>query len=77
VTKTLEAWYCIPPDREEPIIQIALAGTGPIWGEVRLEDGRLVLEMYPHPEGGNWVLPVDELREVLRRAEDKLRGQPS
>jgi len=70
--KSLEAWYCFPPDRDEPIVQVALANSGPICGEIRLNAGRLVLEMYAPPDGGNWVLPVDELREVLQRAEGRL-----
>jgi hypothetical protein len=73
--KTLEAWYCIPPEREDPIIQIALAGSGPICGEVRREGDRLVLEVYPRGDTDNWLLPVDELCEILRRAEGKLLGQ--
>jgi len=72
--KSLEAWYCIPPDRDEPVVHVALGDFGPICGEIRLNAGRLVLEMYAPPDGGNWVLPVDELREVLQRAEERLSG---
>lgn len=72
--KTFEAWYCVPPDRDEPVVQIALAGSGPVWGEIRLDAGRLVLEVFGVPSGGPLRLPADELREVLRLAEERLRG---
>ena len=72
--KTLEAWYCVPPDRDEPVVQVALAGSGPVWGEVRLDSGRLVLEVFGRSDGEPLVLPADELREVLRLADDRLHG---
>jgi hypothetical protein len=58
VGKTLEAWFCVPPDRDEPVVQVALAGCGPVWGEVRLDAGRLVLEVFGRPDGGSLVLPA-------------------
>lgn len=72
--KTLEAWYCVPPDRDEPVVQVALSGRGPVWGEVRLEVGRLVVEIFGRSDGEPLILPADELREVLRRAGETLRG---
>jgi hypothetical protein len=71
VAKVLEAWYCVPPEREEPVVQVFLAGRGPMWGEVRLDRGRLVLEVFG---GEPLVLPAEELREVLRLAEERLQG---
>src|SRR5262245_53406131 len=70
--KTLEAWYCVPPDRDEPLVHVALAASGPVWGEIRLDADRLVLEVYSRSDGQPLVLPADELREVLRLAEEKL-----
>ncbi len=72
--KTLEAWYCVPPDRDGPVVQVALAGRGPVWGEVRLEVGRLVVEIFGRSDGEPLILPADELREVLRLAGETLRG---
>ena len=72
--KALEAWYCVPPDRDQPVVQVALSRCGPVWGEVRVVSGRLVLEVYGHPRGEALVLPADELREVLRLAEERLQG---
>ena len=72
--KTLEAWYCIPPDRDEPVVEVALAGVGPVWGEARLDAGRLVLEVFGRTDCAPLVVPVDELREVLRLAGERLRG---
>jgi hypothetical protein len=74
VEKTLEAWYCVPPDRDEPVVQVALAGRGPVWGEVRLEVGRLLVEIFGRSDGEPLILPADELREVLRLAGETLRG---
>jgi hypothetical protein len=71
----LEAWYCVPADRDEPVVQIALAGSGPECGEVRSDGGRLVLELFTRQDGTTWVLPVDELLEVFRLAEVRL-GSP-
>lgn len=72
--KTLEAWYCVPPDRDEPVVQVAMADRGPVWGEVRLDDGRLVLEVFAHEGSDPLVVSVDELQEALRRAEERLRA---
>ena len=72
--KTLEAWYCVPPDRDEPVVQVALSGCGPVWGVARLDGGRLVLEVFGRSDGEPLVLPADELREVLQLAEDRLRS---
>ena len=72
--KTLEAWYCVPPDRDGPVVQVALAGRGPVWGEVRLDAGRLVVEVFGRSDGEPLILPADELRELLRLAEETLRG---
>jgi len=65
VGKTLEAWYRVPPDRDEPVVQVALAGRGQVWGEVRLEVGRLVVEIFGRSDGEPLVLPAAELLEVL------------
>lgn len=72
--KTLEAWYCVPPDRDGPVVHVALAGGGAVWGEVRLEAGRLVVEIFGRSDGEPLILPADELREVLRLAGETLRG---
>lgn len=71
--KTLEAWYCVPPDRDGPVVQVALAGRGPVWGEVRLDAGRLVVEVFGRSDGEPLILPADELREILRLAEETSR----
>jgi hypothetical protein len=73
--KTLEAWYGVPSDRDEPVVQLFLANNGPQIGEVRLAEGKLVLEVFPSTEGASWVLPVEELREVIRIAETRLKPQ--
>ncbi len=44
---------------------MALAGCGSVWGEVRSDAGRLVLEVFGRPDGGSLLLPADELRETL------------
>jgi len=74
VGKTLEAWYCVPPDRDEPVVQVAMAGSGPVWGEVRLDAGRLVVEVFGRSDGEPLIMPAEELREVLRLAGETLRG---
>lgn len=72
--KSLEAWYGVPADRDEPVVHIALADGGPLWGEARLDANRLVLEVFGRSDGGPLVLPVAELLEVLRLAEGRLCG---
>jgi hypothetical protein len=42
--------------------------------EVRFEAGRLVVEIFGRSDGEPLILPVDELREVLRLAGEMLRG---
>jgi hypothetical protein len=49
-----------------------LADGGPQWGEVVASGGRLVLEVFPPAPGVVLSLPVDELLEVLRLAQDRL-----
>ena len=71
--KTLEAWYCVPPERDDPVIQLFIAGCGPQWGEVSRSDGKLVLEVFPARTGESWVLSVEELLVVLRLADERLR----
>ncbi len=72
--KTLEAWYGVPPDRDDPVVQLFLAPDGPQWGEVRLSEGGLVLEVFASVSEKGVLLPIKELREVLRIAENQLRN---
>ena len=68
--KTLEAWYGAPPDRDEPVVQLFLANNGPQIGEVREHNDGLILELFRMTS--SLVIPLEELQEVLRIAQNRL-----
>ena len=70
--KTIEAWYGAPPDREGHVVQLFLAGEGRQWGEVSVSGGRLMLDVFPSESSSDLSLPVDELLEVMRLAQQHL-----
>ena len=63
---------CSPPDRERLTASLMVANTEMI--EVNQEGESLEVEIYPHPSGAPWILPLADLIEALSVAAGRLRG---
>lgn len=60
------------PDREMLVAEIYSGNTQV--AEINQEGGEPVLELYPNPEGGEWVLPLGAFLAALQEATQRLLG---
>ena len=60
-----------PPDRERCVIEI-LSGAEQVC-EVNDEYGEPVIEIYPNPNGGPWLIDLAALQQALAKARDSIR----
>jgi hypothetical protein len=59
-----------PPDRKQTVAEIWFDNVQ--LAELNDETGHPVLEVYPRPDGGPWILDFDELIDLLQRARTRL-----
>jgi len=60
------------PDREALVAEIYLGHTQV--AEINQEGDEPVLELYPNPEGGDWVLPLGAFLAAVQDATQRLLG---
>jgi hypothetical protein len=58
------------PDREDLVADLICGEV--VWAEINNERGNLEIEIYSHPDGGSWSLPLDEVMEVIAAARERL-----
>lgn len=73
VVKTLEAIFGVPPDEETSVVQVFHV-RGALVAEIRLRNGRIAVDLLDSETGDGDPLPADELAEIVRLAEARLRS---
>ena len=58
------------PDREQLVAE--LWDEDVQFGELSQEEGQLVLEIYPRPDGLPWTFPFEDIQKALERVKGKL-----
>ena len=61
-----------PPDRERIVAEIWLDDE--MIAEVNAETEKLVVELYPRPDGTAWIVDFDDLERALGAARSRLAG---
>lgn len=72
MSSTLTLQLASPPDREHLVAEIWL-GNNQV-AEISQESSEPVLEIYPNPEGGAWLLPLASFVAAVQQATQHLLG---
>ena len=68
--KTIDAIYGVPDDT--PTVEVFVADSGPLVGEIAVTEGRLVFKLYCSGGSQPQVVAVDELEQVFALARERL-----
>ena len=58
------------PDRDEPVTEIWCGSE--LWAELRAENGRQIIEIYPRSDDDRWSFDLDLLLDALRQASTRI-----